>query len=180
MGSVLSGVASAATTPKNGCFNDGLATACPPQGTLDTNNNTVEGDSNCYSYNGSTGLVGASGTWTEVLCSNLTTPVTSSSTQYYCGSQNKPVYTSIDFGCQHKGNAILDMLFAIIRLLSDGVGVVVIASIVVAGIQYTTSAGDPSAAAKAVGRIRASLLALVIFIFAYAIVGYVLPGAFLK
>jgi hypothetical protein len=182
MGSILSSAASAAAPapPKNGCFNNGLATACPPEGTVDTNNNTIEGNSNCYSYNGPTGLVGASGTWTEVLCSNLTTPITSSTTQYYCGGPSDEIDTSIDFGCQHKGNPILDMLFAIIRLLSDGVGVVVIASVVVGGIQYTTSAGDPNAVAKAVGRIRASLLALVIFIFAYAIVNYVLPGAFLK
>jgi hypothetical protein len=98
----------------------------------------------------------------------------------FCGGPSDRVTTSIDFGCKGQGNPILDMAFAVIRLLSDGVGIVVIASMVVGGIQYTTSAGDPNAAAKAVGRIRSSLLALLIFIFAYAILNYVLPGAFLK
>jgi hypothetical protein len=103
---------------------------------------------------------------------------------YYCGGNNDPtqphIQTSIDFGCSGKGNPILDLAFAIIRFLSDGVGIVVIASVIVGGIQYTTSSGDPNASAKAVARIRAALLALVIFIFAYAILNYVLPGVFLK
>ncbi|HUC88238.1 MAG TPA: hypothetical protein VMR95_03770 [Candidatus Binatia bacterium] len=96
------------------------------------------------------------------------------------GAGNTQISTSIDFGCQAKGNPILDMLFAIIRLLSDGVGIVVIASVIVGGIQYTTSAGDPNASAKAMTRIRSSLTALLIFIFAYAILNYVIPGGFLQ
>ena len=101
--------------------------------------------------------------------------------QYYCGSGKQKVYTSIDFGCSHKiGNPITDMTFAIIRLLSDGVGIVVIGSIIVGGIQYSASHGDPQAAAAASNRIRSSLVALFIFIFAYAILNYVIPAGFFE
>lgn len=72
------------------------------------------------------------------------------------------------------------MTFGIIRFLSLGVGIVVIASIVVAGIQYTTSRGDPQATVRAVARIRSAVGALIIFIFAYAILNYVIPYGFFK
>lgn len=123
---------------------------------------------------------------------------TDSTKKYGCGSNDQEggsqglVDTTIDFGC--KGNAcaqgsttgycaryhngIIDLLFALIRVLSDGVGIVVIGSIVVAGIQYSTSQGDPTASAAAITRIRTSLIALLIFIFAYALLNYVIPVGF--
>jgi hypothetical protein len=109
------------------------------------------------------------------------TVTTTSQPSYYCGSGNDKVYTSIDIGCDHKiSNPIADMVFAIIRLLSDGVGIVVIASVIVGGIQYSVSHGDPQASAAAVGRIRSSMTALFIFIFAYAILNYVIPAGFFQ
>ena len=100
-----------------------------------------------------------------------------------CGDRNDDkvyVKTSIDFGCQGKGNPILDMMFAIIRLLSNGVGIIIIGSIIVGGIQYTMSAGNPQAATNAIGRIRSTLIALVLYIFAYPLLNYVLPAGFFK
>ncbi len=116
------------------------------------------------------------------------------SSSYQCGSGSEAEATTIDFGC--KGDAcvassapswcsqpnspILDLLFSVIRFLSDGVGLVVIASIVFAGIQYTTAGGDPQNVAKAVKRIRSSITALILFIFIYAILNYLLPAGFFK
>ena len=102
-------------------------------------------------------------------------------TKPHCGEQagdTTPVQTSIDIGCRGKGNPIIDMMFAVIRLLSNGVGLIVIGSIIVGGIQYTTSAGDPQATAKAVGRIRSTLIALGLYIIAYPLLNYVLPAGF--
>jgi hypothetical protein len=90
------------------------------------------------------------------------------------------VGTAIAIGCQNKGNPITDMLFAVIRFLSNGVGIVIIGSIIYAGIQYTTSGGDPQKAASAMGRIRATLIALAIYIFSYPLLNYVLPSGFFK
>jgi Type IV secretion system pilin len=96
------------------------------------------------------------------------------------GPTHDPVKTSINIGCEGKGNPIMDALFAVIRFLSAGVGLVVIASIIFGGIQYTSSRGDPQATAKAIERIRSSVIALIIFIFAYALLGYLIPAGVLK
>ncbi|HKR82327.1 MAG TPA: hypothetical protein VJR27_05025 [Candidatus Saccharimonadales bacterium] len=100
--------------------------------------------------------------------------------QYTCGSGDNAVKVSINFGCKGQGNATTDAAFAIIRVLSAGAGLVVIGSIVLAGVQYTTSRGDPNATSKAVGRIRNSLYALLIYIFAAAMLNFVIPAGFFK
>lgn len=97
-----------------------------------------------------------------------------------CGQGANEVKTSIDIGCKNKGNPIVDMLFAFIRFLSFGIGLLIAGSMVFAGIQYITARGDPQAVAAAKNRIQASLLALMLFIFAYAILNYIVPGAVLK
>jgi hypothetical protein len=96
-----------------------------------------------------------------------------------CGN-NPAVGISIKIGCRGKGNPIADMAFAVIRVLSAGVGLVVIGSIVVGGIQYSASRGDPQATAQAINRIRSSFYALLIFIFGYALLNYIIPGAILR
>lgn len=109
------------------------------------------------------------------------TGCTGSSCGQQCGAPDQDPYTpAIDIGCQGKGNPIMDALFGIIRFLSDGVGLVVIGSIIVGGIQYSGSRGDPQATAMAINRIRSSLFALLLFIFAYAMLNYLIPGAVLQ
>lgn len=104
----------------------------------------------------------------------------------YCGGMsadgetNNRIRTAIDIGCKGKGNPILDALFAVMRFLTLGVGLVLVASTVVAGIQYTTSRGDPQATAKALGRITSTVGALLFFIFTYAILNWVVPSGVLK
>jgi hypothetical protein len=97
------------------------------------------------------------------------------------GKDGHGQYTpSIDLGCQARGNPILDMTFGIVRFLSDGVGLVIVGSLIVGGIQYTTSRGDPQATAKAMGRIQSTIIALLIFIFSYAILNYIIPSGFFQ
>lgn len=104
----------------------------------------------------------------------------------YCGGMssdgetNNRIRTAINIGCKGKGNPILDALFAVVRFLTLGVGLVLIASTIVAGIQYTTSRGDPQATAKALGRITSTVGALLFFIFIYAILNWVVPNGILK
>lgn len=74
----------------------------------------------------------------------------------------------------------MDLLFAIIRFLSVGVGLVIVASMVYAGVQYIGSRGDPNANALAIKRIQSNVTALLIFIFSYALLNYVIPGQLLK
>jgi len=89
------------------------------------------------------------------------------------------VHTTINIGCKGKGNPIADATFAVIRFLSNGVGLVIIGSLVYGGIQYSASRGDPQATAMAVNRLRSTLLALFIFIFGYTILNYLIPAGFL-
>ncbi len=90
------------------------------------------------------------------------------------------VGVSIDFGCKGAGNPIVDLTFAIVRFLSVGVGIIVVASLIVAGIQYITSSGDPQATANALKRISNTVAALVLYIFIFAIINWLVPAALLK
>lgn len=111
--------------------------------------------------------------------STNTTISTTITTSPHCGGGTEAVNTSINIGCTGTGNPISDALFAIIRFLSAGVGLVIVGSLIVGGIQYSASRGDPQSTAKALGRMRSTMVALIIFIFGYAILNYVIPGGFL-
>lgn len=124
--------------------------------------------------------------------SSLSVPTTNMALSQ-CGSGSEKVVTAINFGCTgahcyptSDGNgycsgdhsALVDMLFAVVRFLTDGVGLIIIMSLIIAGIQYTTSQGDPSGIKHATERIRSAVTALILFIFAYAILNYVIPSGF--
>lgn len=110
----------------------------------------------------------------------LATPAATVAAKDYCGdTEHSQVETSIDIGCDGKGEPVTDMAFAIIRFLGAGVGLVVVGSIVYGGLQYIGSRGDPNSTAMAMERIRNSVIALLIFIFAYAILGYLIPKGFI-
>lgn len=110
----------------------------------------------------------------------VTSPVGAAAPGHTCGHGSEAIDTSIAIGCEGKGNAILDMLFAFIRFLSAGAGLFIIGSLVLGGIQYTISRSDPQATAAALNRIRSVLVALLIYIFAYAILNYLIPGKLLQ
>lgn len=115
----------------------------------------------------------ATNTGTIVVDNSVTTKGT-------CGAGDNAVKTAIDIGCKGKGNPILDALFAIIRFLTVGAGLVMIGSMIVAGIQYSTSRGDPQATSAAIKRIASTFGALLLFIFIYALANWLIPAGILK
>lgn len=117
-----------------------------------------------------------------ILVTLLMASIPAYASPYICGGgkHNPSVKVSINIGCQGKGNPIMDATFGIIHFLSDGVGLVIIASMIWAGIQYTSSRGDPQATAKAKKRIESNVISLLLFIFAYALLNYIVPGQVLK
>ena len=78
-----------------------------------------------------------------------------------------------------KGNAA-DIYTKIINpaiiVLSAGVVLAVIGSIVIAGIQYTTANGNASAVASAKNRIFISVVVLIMYIFGFALLQWLIPG----
>jgi hypothetical protein len=142
---------------------------------------------------GFVGMVGFGGFGSRPAMAAIKTGGTTSA-KYHCGgsvttkdpntgkvtTKDESVKTSINIGCVGKGYAMVDALFAIIRFLSVGVGMVVVASLVWAGVQYTASRGDPGATAKAIERIQNTLIALLVYIFAAALLNFVIPKGFLN
>ncbi len=96
------------------------------------------------------------------------------------GRGENPYTPSIEIGCTGKGNPITDATFAIIRFLSNGVGLIIIGSLIVGGIQYSASRGDPQATANAIKRIQSTIFALLIYIFGYAFLNYIIPKGFFQ
>lgn len=96
-----------------------------------------------------------------------------------CGAGDEAVKTSIDFGCKGKDNPIYDLLFALIRFLTVGVGIVLIISTIITGIQYTLSRGDPATVVKAKTRLFNIFMALLLYIFSFALLNYLVPGGLL-
>ena len=64
----------------------------------------------------------------------------------------------------------------LIDFLAALVGVAVVISIVIGGIQYSSSGGDPSKVSAAKSRIRNAIVALVTFLLLYAILNFLIPG----
>ena len=87
------------------------------------------------------------------------------------------VKTSIDYGCgTDKGGAIYGFLRGIIKFASGLVGLVVILMLIIGGIRYITSAGDPKLVVSAKNQIVNAVTGLVLFGLMLAILNFLLPG----
>ncbi len=73
-------------------------------------------------------------------------------------------------------DGISELLVTIVNVLSAAVGVVVVLSLVIAGIQYITSSGNPQAVETAKNRIMASVISFIIYIFGFALLQWLIPG----
>ncbi len=74
-----------------------------------------------------------------------------------------------------------DCLFAkyinpTVKLLSVAAGIAVVIGIIMGGIQYSASAGDPQKAAQAKGKITKALFGLIAFLFLYSALQFFSPG----
>jgi hypothetical protein len=68
----------------------------------------------------------------------------------------------------------------IINFLAGAVGIVVVISVVMGGIQYSASGDNPQAAAAAKKRIGNALLAAIAFLFLWGFLQFIVPGGLLK
>lgn len=101
---------------------------------------------------------------------------------YICGGKDTgQVTTRFNFGCvgndgPAKNGPILDLLFSFIKFLSAGVGIIIVGSIILAGIQYSASEGKPDATQAAKNRIQNAFIGLIVYIFAFSLVQFLVPG----
>lgn len=63
-----------------------------------------------------------------------------------------------------------------INLLSAMFGLIAVISLIMGGIQYAASEGDPQKAASAKGRLYNTLIAIFAYLFLYAILQFLIPG----
>jgi hypothetical protein len=78
--------------------------------------------------------------------------------------------------CNHFVNTYINPALAV---LTAAVGVLAVISIVVAGIQYSSSADDPATVTKAKQRIFNTVVGLIAYIFLFAFINYLVPGGIL-
>lgn len=74
---------------------------------------------------------------------------------------------------------IIEYLVIFINVLSVLAGIIITISIAYGGIQYSMAGADPQKVSAAKERIRNAIIALVFFIFGYAILNYLIPGGLL-
>lgn len=91
-------------------------------------------------------------------------------------NKNCPVSGASSSGC----DIIATYANPIINFLSVMVGIVIVISIVIGGIQYASSRDNPQAVGAAKRRITNAILALLAFAFLYTFLEWVVPGGFLN
>ena len=103
--------------------------------------------------------------------------------QFTCGKGDGKVMTRFNFGCKGTTDpanapesAIVDIAYTIIRFLTVGVGLVLVASIIYAGIQYASSGGNPEETSKAKGRILRAMVGLLFYLLISALAQFLVPG----
>jgi hypothetical protein len=67
-----------------------------------------------------------------------------------------------------------------IDLLSGMVGIVVVISLILGGIEYSSSEGDPQKSAKAKRRIANTLFALIAYFFLFAFLQFLIPNGLFR
>ncbi|HEX5395335.1 MAG TPA: hypothetical protein VFW52_03240 [Candidatus Saccharimonadales bacterium] len=73
-------------------------------------------------------------------------------------------------------NPIYKDLNMLINFVSAGVGILVVGTIILGGIQYTMAGDSPDAVSKAKQRITNGLIALAAFLFIYSFIQWLVPG----
>ncbi len=89
----------------------------------------------------------------------------------------KPVIDCTGDGTADPGCTIVTKyLNPFIKLLSVLAGVSVVVGIIIGGIRYSMSGGDPQKTAQAKTIIRNSIVALLVFFFLFALLKFLIPG----
>lgn len=79
--------------------------------------------------------------------------------------------------CVNGGNgSIWNLLTVFVNFLAAGVGVAVLIGIIFGAFLYASAGGSADQAKRGIGYVRNALIALLLFIFMYAIINFIIPG----
>lgn len=79
---------------------------------------------------------------------------------------------SASSGCDLVGNYINPL----INMLTVAFGLIAVISLILGGIQYTASEGDPQKSAKAKSRISNTIFAIIAYAVLYGLLQFLVPG----
>lgn len=84
--------------------------------------------------------------------------------------------TSI-ISCGSSSNLIIiNILIVVVNFMSIIVGLAVLIGIVFGALLYTSSSGNAEQAKRGIGYIRNAVIALVLYVFMFAIINFLVPG----
>jgi hypothetical protein len=111
-------------------------------------------------------------------CKNNSSPTINNYSQLQSGTKTAPTpLPPISPGCNINGcDLVASYVQPIVNLLSGMVGIIVVISLIMGGIEYSTSEGDPQKSAKAKRRITNTLIALIAFFFLYGFLQFLIPN----
>lgn len=156
-------------------------------GTVIDGNITTSGDGSGQSFDAAVQCSGGEAATEDFNTNQMLINCPNSSVKQFVTTPGGPIYTPDEVAdtsedaptaveTEVQNNPIFKRLQEIISFLVVGVGIVVTISIVIAGIQYTTSRGDPNKTAAAVNRITQAGIALFLYVFGSVILNWLIPG----
>jgi heme/copper-type cytochrome/quinol oxidase subunit 2 len=84
--------------------------------------------------------------------------------------------TYFQWNCNTSDGNIMSLVKTIFTIVSAGVVLVIIIGIIWGGVQYSMAAGDKNKMGAAVGMIRNCIIALILYIGFYIVMGLLVPG----
>ena len=87
-----------------------------------------------------------------------------------------PIFSGQNCVAPTGGSVIVTYVVLLLKFIGGAIGAVIVLMLMIAGIQYITSAGDPGAVKNAKDRITNAITALILFAFMYAILNFLIPG----
>jgi len=96
-----------------------------------------------------------------------------------CSAPSVPDPTATTTDCtkdSKKCDLITSFVDPFISFLTVLVGLAVTIALIIAGIQYSMSAGDPQKATNAKNHIRAAIIALVCYLLLWSFLKFIIPG----
>ena len=113
----------------------------------------------------------------KVILGGIATMISLSSTPVFAAETCGSVETFFNWGCSGDGEtAIYSVLGKILDWLAMGVAIAVVIGIIYGAIMYMTAGGNEGQAKSAIGIIRNSLIALVLYFAMYSILNFIIPG----